>query len=267
MNFNNLYCLCLHNELYEVVKKLNYVPVGLGENYFNKEWVRDNTGDNISNKNKFYGTHSFHYWFWKNELYKIKDNEWIGFCAYRRLWVKKDYNENKTIYENILREIPSEWNNYETILGDHVSLTKLKLMKVLKYGKLALLRNPRAVFKKGRNIRFHFDMFHGNGLIDKAIDVLNYDERNDFKNYIQTNTSFNQGVMFFCRSKNLLNQYYKTIFSWLTECEKQFGFDLHGYGQTRIYDFLAERFMPFWFNKYSKPLEWPIKFYDLRKEL
>ncbi len=32
------------------------------------------------------------------------------------------------------------------------------------------------------------------------------------------------------------------------------------------YGFLAERFLPFWFKKYSKYLEWPIVFNDLRKE-
>jgi hypothetical protein len=45
-----------------------------------------------------------------------------------------------------------------------------------------------------------------------------------------------------------------------------FGFDLKGYGSTRIYGFLTERFLPFWFNKYSNVLEWPIIFHDLTKE-
>ena len=45
-----------------------------------------------------------------------------------------------------------------------------------------------------------------------------------------------------------------------------FGFDLKGYGQLRIYGFLAERFLPFWFNKYANCLDWPIIFNDLRDE-
>ena len=44
-----------------------------------------------------------------------------------------------------------------------------------------------------------------------------------------------------------------------------FGFDLKGYGNIRIYGFLTERFLPFWFNKYANTLEWPIIFYDLNK--
>ena len=73
--------------------------------------------------------------------------------------------------------------------------------------------------------------------------------------------------MFICKSKKILKDYYSIIFSWLSKCENEFGFkNLSGYAQTRIYGFLAERFLPFWFNKYANCLEWPIIFNDLRKE-
>ena len=34
------------------IKEINYIPVGLGSDEFSKDWIRDNTGDNISEKNK-----------------------------------------------------------------------------------------------------------------------------------------------------------------------------------------------------------------------
>ena len=43
-----MYCLCLDNQLLKKVKNLNYIPVGLGDNKFDIEWLRDNTGNNIS---------------------------------------------------------------------------------------------------------------------------------------------------------------------------------------------------------------------------
>ena len=70
--------------------------------------------------------------------------------------------------------------------------------------------------------------------------------------------------MFICRSKKILDKYYNTIFEWLERCENLFGFDLKGYGKIRIYAFLAERFMSYWFNKNTKVKEWPILFYDLK---
>ena len=44
MNNLKIYCLCIHDELLEKVKKLNYIPVALGENDYQKGWLRDNIG-------------------------------------------------------------------------------------------------------------------------------------------------------------------------------------------------------------------------------
>ena len=95
-------------------------------------------------------------------------------------------------------------------------------------------------------------MFHGTGKIEKAIELLDKKNRNEFREFIYNNNSYNQGNMFITRSTDIMNEYYETIFSWLEKCENLFGFDLHGYGNQRIYGFLAERFLPFWFKKYSK---------------
>ena len=74
--------------------------------------------------------------------------------------------------------------------------------------------------------------------------------------------------MFICKSKDLLKKYYSAIFPWLKKCEDLFGFEnLSGYGQTRIYGFLAERFMSYWFQKNAKVKTIPIIFYDINKEL
>ena len=264
----NLYCLSLFNDDYKKIKDLGYIPVGLGTNKFDSKWLRDNTGNNISKKNKFYGEYTFHYWLWKNKLKEINEKEWIGFCAYRRFWLNQKNIDDRIInfQDKILTQVPKSWNDYEVILGDKIFVNNIKFSKIIKYGKIALLKYPRAILKKNRNIKFHFDMFHGNGVLDKAINVLNKDDKEDFRYYVNNNNSFNQANMFICKSPQLLMRYYDCIFEWLFNCEKIFGFNLKGYGQIRLYAFLAERFLPFWFKKYSKCLEWPIIFNDLRKE-
>ena len=261
-----MYCLCLHNNIFSIIKNLGYIPVGLGGDNFSDEWLRDNTNKNISHKNKFYGEYTFHYWFWKNVLPTIKDNNWIGFCAYREFWGnKKKINENSNIEDMVIKEIPDEWNNYDTIVGEHIHFKKLKFSKVLKHGLWSFVRNPNVIFKPRVNIRFQFDMMHGNGNLDKAIDLLNDDDREDFRKYTIENSSFSRGNMFVCRSKKIIESYYESIFPWLERCEKVFGFDLQGYGMTRIYAFLAERYLSFWFNKYTKPLLWPVIFHHVKK--
>ena len=84
-----MYCISMDNKHLNFIKGANYIPVGLGNDTFSSEWVRDNTGENISQKNNYYGEYTFHYWFWKNLLPKVEDNKWIGFCAYREFWGNK----------------------------------------------------------------------------------------------------------------------------------------------------------------------------------
>jgi len=269
-----IYCMCLHEHHLENLKKLNYIPVGLGKNHFSNQWVKDNENINISQKNPFYGEYTFYYWFWKNVLKEIDDNTWIGFAGYRYHWsnsnkfssdeISKQINQ-KNFSDHILKNIPNEWTDSNVILGEEIFIDNWKFSKILKHGKKIFLKNPKFFFKKNRNIKLHFDVFHGQNILDKAIDVLNQEDRNDFKDFVNQERSFNRENLFFCRSKKIMNDYFSSVFNWLFECEKIFGFDLEGYGQKRLYAFLAERYISFWFKKYTKPKTWPIFFYDTNK--
>jgi len=109
-------------------------------------------------------------------------------------------------------------------------------------------------------------MWHGSKYLEKAIQLLDDTDRNEFNNFINTKSSFNPHNMFICKSKKILKNYYSTVFTWLKRCEDEFGFgDLKGYGETRIYGFLAERFMSYWFQKNSKYKTMPIVFFDISK--
>ena len=72
--------------------------------------------------------------------------------------------------------------------------------------------------------------------------------------------------MFICKSKEKLKNYYEDLFPWLEKCEKLFDpAKLRGY-EVRICAFLAERFMPYWFQKNTKYTTMPVFFYDIRKD-
>ena len=137
----------------------------------------------------------------------------------------------------------------------------------MKRGLWSLIRNPSALFKSRRNIRFHFDMWHGNGNLDRAIDLLDEQNKEDFRKFCKTQVSFCRGNMFICKSKTIINNFYVSICPWLEKCEKVFGFrNLKGYGSQRIYGFLAERFLSYWLQKNYKCKTMPIIFYDIRKD-
>ena len=63
-----MYCFSLANSNLEKIKKINYIPVGLGKEIFDKEWIRDNTGNHMTEKNSWYGENTFYYWLWKNNF-------------------------------------------------------------------------------------------------------------------------------------------------------------------------------------------------------
>ena len=88
MNNISFFCLTLDPLHEEKIKKLSYIPVGLGKNDFSKNTLQDKYGENISKKNPFYGEYTFHYWVWKNYLKNIK-TDWVGFCQYRKFFVKE----------------------------------------------------------------------------------------------------------------------------------------------------------------------------------
>ena len=262
-----MFCLTLENDHYQKIKDFGYLPVGLGTKIKNENFLRDNTGLNISKKNPYYGEYSFHFWLWKNNNLDLK-NEWIGFCQYRKFWVLNDKKENinnlKQLSQNLIKDIPNNFENYESILGNSFYVNEFKLSKFLKRNFKTMIKKPTLFFNsKKRNIKFHFDMMHGAGNLDKAINLLDVKDRNDFKDYVNSEVSFSPHNMFICKSENILKNYYDSVFPWLERCENEFGFDLSGYGLQRIYGFLAERYLSYWFKKYTKFSTLPIIFADI----
>ena len=64
-------------------------------------------------------------------------------------------------------------------------------MKFLKNGFHLVLSNPKVLFdEKARNIKFHFDLMHGRNNLDKAIDLLNKENKDDFRNFCKQRSIF-----------------------------------------------------------------------------
>ena len=130
-----MYCITIYNEHSEKIKKLGFIPVGLGNNITSSEFNDDKKGLNISNKNPFYGEYTFHYWIWKNQIHNFKENEWIGFCQYRKYWSydkNADISDLSDLKNKVVRNIPSNFDKYDVILGEPIFINKFKLVKLLK---------------------------------------------------------------------------------------------------------------------------------------
>ena len=263
-----MFCLTLDPSHINYIDDLGYTPVGLGDKKFPVHCFSDKGDRNISHKNKYYGEYTFHYWLWRNHLHNI-DQDWIGFCQYRKFWslnfVPNEELNLNNLKSKIIKKIPENFNNFDVILGKPFFVNNRKIMKFLKKGFPLIISNPKVLFvQKARNIKFHFDLMHGKNNLDNAINLLNSENKEDFRKFVNEEVSFNPHNMFICKSKKLLEAYYNDIFPWLEKCEQLFGFDdLKGYGLIRIYGFLAERFMSYWFKKNGNYKELPILFHDI----
>ena len=220
MKNNKIKMFCITHKPIADIFNLGLIPFGVGNNDYPKNFLREIIGENIANKNEFYGETSFHYWFWKNKLKKgIDDGEWFGMCQYRRYFVKIENRDkiiningnqgflknltNITQLKNILQlEVSEEWKNYDVVLCDPWSLEVNKFSKLFKKAKLELIKDPLLFFKKKKhNIRLHFNMYHGKFFLDKAIDLLPQEDQEPFFHYVTKNSKLKGHCIFISNKK------------------------------------------------------------------
>ena len=257
---------CVTNKRLEFLENFNYKLSWVGLGKCPEGYIQSSNKKNIHKKEKFYSELTFHYWYWKN-LLDLKINNWVGFCQKRRFWIKKNSNQSLSeIKEHLITESNSEWSNYDVILCEPIKVNNVKKIKMIKRGFRSIIKDPRIFFDKNKqSLKFHFDMHHGYGNIEKAITKLDQKERDDFLKFLNENTSFNPHIMCITKPK-ILNKWFQELFGWLEKCETIFEFDdLKGYDTQRLFAYLAERYMSFWFNKYYKVLNWPWTFYEESK--
>mgnify|MGYP001228549271 CR=1 FL=1 len=257
---------CVTNKRIKYLENFEYKLAAVGKENFPDNYMKSNLNQNIFYKEQYYSELTFHYWFWKNKL-KKDDDKWIGFCQRRRFWINKESENrkinNKNFNEIFLTKAQKEWENYDSIICKPISINNVKKMKMIKKGFSNILKNPSIFFDTNKqNIKLHFDLHHGNGNLDKAISLLDKNDKDDFYEYVVSKTHYNPHIMFISKPE-ILEKWFSTLFPWLKRCEKIFGFqNLKGYETTRIYAYLAERYLSFWFKKYSSALEWPWSVYE-----
>ena len=77
-----------------------------------------------------------------------------------------------TSKRDILKEVPKRWSNNSVILGQPIHMDGWTSKKLVKHGLKSLFSNPKFILKKNRNLKFHFDSYHGHGNLDKARRLL-----------------------------------------------------------------------------------------------
>ena len=244
---------CVTDKKVNFLNKNNHYLCWVGKEDSPENYLRCDIGDNIYHKEKYYSELTFHYWYWKNLLDKDDKNDWIGFCQKRRYLIntEKTHLVNKSNLNDFLfDEAPSEWENYDVLICKPLNVSGVKKMKIIKRGFKNLIKDPSIIFnKKKQNLYLHFDMHHGYGNLKKAIDLLDEKNKDNFLNFMKNNNSFNPHIMFISKP-DIIKEWFNNLFPWLKACEQKFEFKhLKGYDTGRLFAYLSERYLSYWFKK------------------
>ena len=166
-----------------------YQPICVGPNkdFFPKEFLRDDIGENIADKNSFYNELTAIYWVYKH-LDQFEDAEYIGFTHYRRLFSFGDMQYSAYVKKNLKKK--------------DVELTESKINSFFKeFGFIA----PCPTTNK--TVRHHYEKSHNKEDMDILLKIIK-EEKPEFyesaKEYIEGYEEYLYN-MFVLRKSDFIN--------------------------------------------------------------
>ena len=198
-----------------------YIPVHVGAEGKDLDlgYIKDNTGDNISKKNKNYCELTGLYWTWKNI-----DAEYIGLAHYRRHFCIKGAKGSKE--EKILTFPQAE----ELVKDNDI-----------------ILPNPRNYYIE-TNYSQYAHAHHAIDL-DTTRDILcekypAYVKAYDSSMKKTIGHRFNMFIM----KKNKFDEYCEWLFDVLFELEKRLDISEYNTNDSRVFGFVSERLLDVWID-------------------
>lgn len=205
---------CLQNEV--------FLPIHVGKALSSCELhiQGDNTGDNISDKNREYCELTAHYWAWKN----LQHVDYIGLFHYRR-YLDLDHPSCK------LR------NN---ISINELSVPKCNIEKALRNCDI-LLSNPY-YYSVSNKIEYCYSHIREDyDILEQVIHDLHPEYLKAFRQIMLKRNRQSVGNVFITRW-NTFDAYSQWLFSILFEVEKRIKLSPYPY-QQRVFGFMAERLL------------------------
>jgi hypothetical protein len=208
------------------------IQVGNNTNIF-PNVLRDNTLDNIADKNSNYCELTACYWIWKNET----QADIVGICHYRRYL--NFYNPLYNLKPSAQKKINStDFMKTKTFYSDPKKLQN-KIASILKNYDIILTRPYK--FKSGSLTQHYCDDHRKEDWeLTKNIIVNKYPEyKESIIKYLDEGRLFHMGNMMIC-SKEKFDTYLTWIFSILFELETRIEIPKDQY-QARVFGFISER--------------------------
>ena len=211
---------------YPVPSGYQSLLVGANKNIGLSTYLRDNTGNNISDKNKSYCELTGLYWIWKN-----KNDRNVGLSHYRR------YFSNYTSYKSL--------DYAALIFGKNISPISINKLDGFLEDYDWIVTTPEVV-EEG-SIRNHYDHCHHIAdleTVGKVIKELTPEYFNSFEEFISGDKA--PFLNMFYTSKKEMDAYCAWAFKILFEVEKRVDISKYDSYQQRLFGFLGERLLNVW---------------------
>lgn len=265
-----------HKNYFNIDSK-DFFPIHVGKKLSNVDLgiVGDDTGDNISDKNKNFCELTALYWAWKNV-----DAEYYGLMHYRRYFYLK-----KSCFDTV---------NSKLIKTRKMIKSKLKKKYVFNYKFVKNIQNKLHATKEIGSLHrfledqiFNYDIilpearylkvslaedYSGNHLVSDMIEIKKI-LGNKFPTYLEDfEIVMNKNKLYaynmFIMKKQIFEEYMEWLFTLLFELERIITISDRELYQARVFGFLSERLLIVFLQNYErtckrlKILELPIMFFD-----
>lgn len=203
-----------------------YKPLLNGSYFINEEinYIKDDTGDNISKLNPYYAELTGEYWAWKNSNADI-----IGFNHYRR-WFCKNLKFYKLTYDDII----SDLENNDIILPKKSYLNK-SVKETIIHG---LKKNP----DYGAKWEDYLKLEH--------VIKEEFPEYYESYEYIMNNKTCYSNNMFICNSE-LADKYFKWLFNVLKIMNTEIDYSKYPDNNKRVLGFFSETLLTVFVHKHQ----------------
>ena len=221
---NNVKIVVATHKEYEMPKSDIYIPVHVGAKGKNSisNYQRDDTGDNISEKNPYFCELTGLYWAWKN-----LDADYIGLAHYRR-----HFTATKKLPKDISGRISK-------------AINKEEINTLLNYD--IILPQKRKYYIENLYDHYKHTLYIEN--LDETGRIIEekYPEYMQEFNKLHKRTSAHMFNMFIMK-KEVLNEYCTWLFDILFELEKRTDISKYDSFHARFFGRISELLLDIWIN-------------------
>ena len=254
-----------HKNISFLISNETYTPIMVGSFSFSGEtsFQRDDEGDNISNKNKYYCELTGIYWIWKNCKQDI-----IGTSHYRRYFTAQKEPLQYRIKRFLYFFIGQHRKRHGLIYNNNLSLFVPRIINKEEIESLmseydAILPQAR---KLRKTMRHHYQSHHKSYGLDILAEIINekYPDYLDSFNAVMDSKKLYANNMFILRYNHFqefMDWWFDILFTFEELAQK----NKTDY-PPRIIGFIAERLLNVWFHKRQlKCIELPIIYFKQTK--